>query len=668
MSAGPCSCALRGAGRRRAARDAHVVGRRDRRRPARRGARVRRRDGAGRTWSGRSSRGLTVVPADAVRRGDRLASALDRPDDPGARPARRDDRRAVATASSRALRLVAVGLAFAVYALLLDHDRLLAAAGWARRSTVAVALATRLVPAARARRTRPASRAARSSGRARARSASSRRCWPARSSAGLNLAEAMEARGYGRAERTRAPRPPWTTLDRLGARRSGRGDRGGCAVALATIDGLRLRVRRAASPVLDGRVAADRGRASTSRCSGRPAPGSRRSCARSPALVPHFHGGVFSGSVVVGGLDTRETRPAQLAGIVASVFQDPEDQTVMSPGRERGGVRAREHRRRPRARSGRVSRRRLRWSARSTSQTARPPSCRAASCSGSRSRRRLRCGRGCSCSTSRPRSSTRTRRKRSSTWSSSFHARCSSPSSAPHGRSRTVDRVLFMDGGRIVLDAPRARGPRVARGAPARSTSACAGARRARARRAVLLRRARSARACLARGAARRDRRARGAERRRQDDARADRGRAARAGLRRGDAGTARLTSPRIRAGISSPSACSTRSRSAPTSSAPVRRSTSSASASTSSATRATCRPASGSGFRSPPCSRPSRTCSCSTSRRAASIPNARSSSPDCCGVEAGRRGTLVVTHDLPWAAEVADRVVELPVREGVRA
>ena len=31
----------------------------------------------------------------------------------------------------QALRLVAVGLAFAVYALLLDHDRLLASAGWA---------------------------------------------------------------------------------------------------------------------------------------------------------------------------------------------------------------------------------------------------------------------------------------------------------------------------------------------------------------------------------------------------------------------------------------------------------------------------------------------------------------------------------------------------------
>ena len=47
-------------------------------------------------------------------------------------------------------------------------------------------------------------------------------------------------------------------------------------------------------------------------------------------LVPHFHGGVFAGRVVVGGTDTREARPAELAGTVASVFQDPEDQVVMS--------------------------------------------------------------------------------------------------------------------------------------------------------------------------------------------------------------------------------------------------------------------------------------------------------------------------------------------------
>ena len=47
-------------------------------------------------------------------------------------------------------------------------------------------------------------------------------------------------------------------------------------------------------------------------------------------LVPHFHGGRFSGRVVVAGLDTRTTRPAELAGTVATVFQDPEDQVVMT--------------------------------------------------------------------------------------------------------------------------------------------------------------------------------------------------------------------------------------------------------------------------------------------------------------------------------------------------
>jgi energy-coupling factor transport system ATP-binding protein len=47
-------------------------------------------------------------------------------------------------------------------------------------------------------------------------------------------------------------------------------------------------------------------------------------------LVPHFHGGRFAGSVEVCGLDTRRARPAELAGSVATVFQDPEDQVVMT--------------------------------------------------------------------------------------------------------------------------------------------------------------------------------------------------------------------------------------------------------------------------------------------------------------------------------------------------
>ena len=45
-------------------------------------------------------------------------------------------------------------------------------------------------------------------------------------------------------------------------------------------------------------------------------------------LVPHFHGGRFEGRVEVCGEDTRRTRPAELAGRVATVFQDPEDQVV----------------------------------------------------------------------------------------------------------------------------------------------------------------------------------------------------------------------------------------------------------------------------------------------------------------------------------------------------
>ncbi|MGB8004476.1 MAG: ATP-binding cassette domain-containing protein [Gaiellaceae bacterium] len=47
-------------------------------------------------------------------------------------------------------------------------------------------------------------------------------------------------------------------------------------------------------------------------------------------LVPHFHGGRFEGRVEVDGRDTRVVRPAELAGTVASVFQDPEEQIVMS--------------------------------------------------------------------------------------------------------------------------------------------------------------------------------------------------------------------------------------------------------------------------------------------------------------------------------------------------
>ena len=115
------------------------------------------------------------------------------------------------------LRLTAVALAFAAYALLLDHDRLVQSAGFARRSVLAIALATRLVPTLE----RDAAglveslrgRGVEVSGvRGRARLLSPLLAGSLERA--LNLAEAMEARGYGRPGATRALRPGWTRVDR----------------------------------------------------------------------------------------------------------------------------------------------------------------------------------------------------------------------------------------------------------------------------------------------------------------------------------------------------------------------------------------------------------------------------------------------------------------------
>lgn len=116
------------------------------------------------------------------------------------------------------LRLVAVGLAFAAYALLLDQDRLLMAGGRLRRSVLAVALATRLVPTLE-RDAAGFVEALRGRGvsveglRGHARLISPLVAGSLERS--LNLAESMEARGFGRTGRTRAPAPPWRAVDYL---------------------------------------------------------------------------------------------------------------------------------------------------------------------------------------------------------------------------------------------------------------------------------------------------------------------------------------------------------------------------------------------------------------------------------------------------------------------
>jgi energy-coupling factor transport system permease protein len=127
-------------------------------------------------------------------------------------------REELASALFQACRLAAVGLAFAAYALLIDHDELLGAARIARRSVLAVALATRLLPtlerdasglvlALRGRGIEVAG--------ARRRAALLSPLLAGSLERGVNLAEAMEARGYGRAGRTRIPSPPWRVADRL---------------------------------------------------------------------------------------------------------------------------------------------------------------------------------------------------------------------------------------------------------------------------------------------------------------------------------------------------------------------------------------------------------------------------------------------------------------------
>lgn len=122
----------------------------------------------------------------------------------------------VAEAGFQALRLAAVALAFSAYALLLDHDRLLGGMRFARRFSFAAALATRLVPTLE-RDAAGFVEALRGRGvevtglRARARLLSP--LVAGSLERGLSLAEAMEARGFGRARATRAPNPPLTQLD-----------------------------------------------------------------------------------------------------------------------------------------------------------------------------------------------------------------------------------------------------------------------------------------------------------------------------------------------------------------------------------------------------------------------------------------------------------------------
>jgi energy-coupling factor transport system permease protein len=121
-------------------------------------------------------------------------------------------REELSSAALNALRLTAVGFAFAAYALLLDHDRILRSVRFARTA----ALATRLLPTLE-RDATGFVESLRGRGIAvtgvRGHAALLSPLLASSLERGFNLAEAMEARGYGRVGRTSVPRPPWRARD-----------------------------------------------------------------------------------------------------------------------------------------------------------------------------------------------------------------------------------------------------------------------------------------------------------------------------------------------------------------------------------------------------------------------------------------------------------------------
>ena len=285
----------------------------------------------------------------------RRHAALGRPDAAGDRAARHlhrrdpDRRRQRAPAGRRRAGLRA-------YTLLVDHDRLVSAAGFARRSALAVALATRLVPslerdAAGFSRVRAGQRHRASGvhGLRDAALASRRRL----ARAGAGLAEAMEARGFGRSgargRRARLDRGStgWRSL--RASLLVGVAARG----SLAQVERLSFAYPGGA-PGAARRLPRARARARCVALLGPSGSASRRFCGRLRGSC-RISTGVASRAGSRSPVSTRGRHvPADLAGAVASVFQDPEDQVVMARvenevafGLENVGV--------PPARSGRAS-------------------------------------------------------------------------------------------------------------------------------------------------------------------------------------------------------------------------------------------------------------------------------------------------------------------------
>ena len=98
-------------------------------------------------------------------------------------------------------------------------------------------------------------------------------------------------------------------------------------MTIATVDHVSFLPSGATAPALDGvSMTIERGTITLVR--GASGAGKSTLLRTLSGLVPHFHGGTFSGRVTVDGHDTRTTSVASLGQMVGSVFQDPETQSV----------------------------------------------------------------------------------------------------------------------------------------------------------------------------------------------------------------------------------------------------------------------------------------------------------------------------------------------------